>query len=238
MPVSPWSECARWALDHHRVEVRRVEYIPLLAEVQLRFATGKVFARISSPTLIDGDLVLAESLDIAKHAELIGQGSTLFPGGVNGEVGPWNDRAQRALSAGRTLYFSRLIDDPEALREEVPGFVPGALRELSVPLVERTVVYLASKYRAHAESTAQAQSALVDELEHLEACLERGPYLLGEFSYADIAMATVLHFVSPLSERHQTLARARREALRDAPLAERFTRLTAWRDDLYDRQRN
>jgi glutathione S-transferase len=235
---SPWSELARWALDHHRVDYRKVEYLPLVAEVQLRAATGHVFARISAPTLVDGKRVLADSLDIARHAELLGQGASLFPGGPNGDVVAWNDRAQRALSAGRTLFFGRISDDRDALREQVPSFVPEALRDLSVPIVERTFGYLSSKYRANADSPAQAQAALVEEFEHLEACLARGPYLLGSFSYADILMATALHFVAPVGDRHRSMGHATRESLRDAALAERFGKIAAWRDDLYDRHRS
>jgi glutathione S-transferase len=234
---SPWSECARWALEHHRVDCRRVEFLPLVAEVQLRIATGRFFARISAPTLVDGSAVLADSLDIARHAERIGQGSSLFPGGPNGDVVAWNDRAMRAMSAGRTRYFGRLEGDPNAVREHVPSFVPAPLREASIPVVEMTTAYLARKYRANDESSVQAQASLVEELEVLEASIQKGPYILGEFSYADIVMAAALHFVAPLPERHLRLGAATRDAMRDAPVAERFEKVIAWRDELYDRHR-
>jgi glutathione S-transferase len=235
--VSPWSELARWAIDHHRVECRRVEYLPLVAELQLRLATGKVFSRVSAPTLVDGQSVFADSFDIARYAELVGNGASLFPGGPSGDVGPWNDRAQRALNAGRTLHFARIEGDQDALRELVPGFVPEALRDLSVPVVGQTFAFLGRKYRANAASNAQAQAALVEELEHLERALASGPYLLGAFSYADIAMAGALHYVDPVGDRYMRLGSATRHSLRDAPLAERFGKVLAWRDDLYERHR-
>jgi glutathione S-transferase len=235
--VSPWSELARWALDHHRVECRRAEYLPLVAEVQLRVATGKMFARVSAPTLIDGKTVLADSLDIARYAELVGHGASLFPGGPNGDVVPWNDRAMRALSAGRILHFARIEGDHDALRELVPHFVPDPLRDISVPVVERTFAFLGRKYHATAASAAQAQAALVEELEALEAAVSRGPNLLGEFSYADIAMAGALHYVAPVDDRHMKLGPATRQSLYDAALADRFAKLLAWRDALYERHR-
>lgn len=235
--VSPWSELARWALDHHRVEVRRVEYLPLVAEVQIRLATGRVFARVSAPTLVDGQAVFADSLDIARYAELVGNGTSLFPGGPSGDVVPWNDRAQRALSAGRTLHFARIDGDQDALRELVPSFVPEPFRDLSVPVVGQTFTFLGRKYRADSASSAQAQAALVEELENLERAIASAPYLLGTFSYADIAMAGALHFVEPVGDRFMRLGAATRHSLRDAPLAERFGKLLAWRDDLYERHR-
>ncbi len=235
--VSPWSELARWALDHHRVECRRAEYLPLVAEVQLRLATSKMFARVSAPTLIDGKTVLADSLDIARHAELVGHGASLFPGGPNGDVVPWNDRAMRALNAGRTLHFARIEGDQDALRELVPHFVPEALRDLSVPVVEQTFAFLGRKYRETAASTAQAQAALVEELEALEAAVARGPHVLGEFSYADIAMAGALHYVAPVGAPFLELGPATRQSLHDAALAERFAKLLSWRDGLYERHR-
>jgi glutathione S-transferase len=38
---SPWSEKARWALDHHGVAYRYEEYKILLGEPKLRLATKK-----------------------------------------------------------------------------------------------------------------------------------------------------------------------------------------------------
>jgi glutathione S-transferase len=135
------------------------------------------------------------------------------------------------------LHFARIQDDNDALGELVPGFVPEALREASVPVVSSTLAFLGRKYRANAASSAQAQAALVEELENLERAIARAPYLLGAFSYADIAMAGALHYVEPVGDRHMKLGAATRQSLRDAPLAERFANLVAWRDDLYERHR-
>ena len=236
--ISPWSELARWALEHHRVECRRVEYLPLVAEVQVRAATRRVFARVSAPTLVDGRSVFADSLDIARYAELVGDGTSLFPGGPTGDALHWNERSQRALSAGRTMMFARIDGDTGAFRELVPTFVPGMLRDLSVPLVGETFAFLRRKYRATSVSAAQAQASLVEELEVLEGALDGGRYLLGEFSYADIAMACALHFVEPARERYMPLGAATRASLRDGSLAERFGKLLAWRDELYERHRH
>jgi glutathione S-transferase len=77
----------------------------------------------------------------------------------------------------------------------------------------------------------------VEELEALEVAVSRGPHLLGEFSYADIAMAGALHYVAPVADRYMKLGQATRHSLHDAALAERFASLLAWRDDLYERHR-
>ena len=35
---SPWSEKARWALDHHRIAYRRVRYEPVIGESNYDFS--------------------------------------------------------------------------------------------------------------------------------------------------------------------------------------------------------
>src|SRR6188508_1450752 len=51
---SPWSERARWALDHHGLAYETVEHVPFLGEIRLRRIVGKKAARATVPVLIDG----------------------------------------------------------------------------------------------------------------------------------------------------------------------------------------
>jgi glutathione S-transferase len=76
---SPWTEKARWALDHHSVAYRYHEHVPVLGELLLR-AKARSRPRgtkASVPLLTDGDAVLCSSLAIARHAESIGRGDPL-----------------------------------------------------------------------------------------------------------------------------------------------------------------
>ena len=61
--------------------------------------------------------------------------------------------------------------------------------------------------------------------------------LLGEFSYADIAMASALQFVAPVGDEHIRLGPATRRAWTDLDLAGELTDLIEWRDQLYASRR-
>src|SRR5690349_1207690 len=98
LPYSPWSEKARWALDHHGVAYRNEVYLPMLGEPALRLRTGRLRGRITVPVLIeeDGPPVM-DSIAIARHADALGPGEKLFPHGLDAQVDEWNDRADRAM---------------------------------------------------------------------------------------------------------------------------------------------
>ncbi len=59
-----------------------------------------------------------------------------------------------------------------------------------------------------------------------------GDYLLGEFSYADIAMAVVLEVVSPAADVQPPLGPATRRCWHDSGLAREFQDLLDWRGRL------
>jgi glutathione S-transferase len=44
---SPWTEKARWALDHHGIRYRCEEYVPLAGEPWLRLRARRFHGRIS-----------------------------------------------------------------------------------------------------------------------------------------------------------------------------------------------
>jgi hypothetical protein len=52
---SPWSEKARWALDHHRCDYRELAYEPIVGEYVLRWQMRRPFGRLTVPVLRDGD---------------------------------------------------------------------------------------------------------------------------------------------------------------------------------------
>src|SRR4051812_46178482 len=92
LPYSPWSERARWALDHHHVPYRAVEHVPMVFEPGLRAVTAaltrsgrRLFEKITVPMLIDEGKVYPDSVAIAEHAEQVGSGSPLVPEGSRAE---------------------------------------------------------------------------------------------------------------------------------------------------------
>src|SRR5579862_5425480 len=93
LSYSPWSERARWALDHHGLTYRTVQHTPFIGERRLRRLTGGRQGRATVPVLIDGDTLLTDSWDIALYADQLGPAAKLIPAGRESEVRTWVDLA-------------------------------------------------------------------------------------------------------------------------------------------------
>ena len=57
LAVSPWSERAKWALDHHRIAYETIQHAPFLGERRLRRLVGTGKERATVPVLITGGQV-------------------------------------------------------------------------------------------------------------------------------------------------------------------------------------
>lgn len=234
---SPWTEKARWALEHHDIEHSFTQYHPLIDEPWLRIKSRNLTGKASVPVfLADGEIV-RESFPIARWADREGAATSLFPREREDEVADWNDRSDRALRAARALFFTRLVDDPEAQLDNLPPFIPGRLRPLMRPMVKTGVAYLRAKYGADGDFTTRARDDLDIELDALRERLKAGRYLLGAFSYADVAMAVVCQFFSPIEAVHIPLGAANRRCWTEPTLARTHADIVEWRDELYAKHR-
>jgi glutathione S-transferase len=235
MSFSPYSEKARWALDHHRVAYEWHEHVPMIGERSLRKRAGGDGGKVSVPLAIDGDTVLRDSLSIAKHAERAGKGARLFAN--DAAVATWVARSDEALGAARVLLLARTLADREALRDSLPSWVPRPLRGLATPLAARATRFLARKYGADGVDHEAATAKLREGLAAMRRVVERRDTILDGFSYADIAMAVVLQMVSPVDDAYIQLGPARRRAWTEPTLASEFADLVAWRDAVYAKRR-
>lgn len=220
---SPWSQRARWALDHHRVQYRSTVYTPTIEEPKLRLRLRRPFAKVSVPILFepDGD-VLDESWDIARHSDRIGEGEALF---FDVEAARyWSGVADKALSAGRHRAIAATLRDPEAQRDALDGIFPARFHNALRPVAVLAAKQLKKKY------PAGPQTDLEDALEKWRTALDGKRYLLDRFSYADLTMAVVLEFVSPGT--HIRRSEIERGVWTDARLASRYADLLEWRDQL------
>lgn len=234
---SPWTHKARWALEHHRISFRYVEHVPMLGEALLRWKLMKPTGKVTVPVLLTRHGALTDSLAIAEHADRIGKGAPLFPEGKRGEVVAWNDASERALSAGRGLVVARTGRSEGAKAEAVPSFVPRALRPALTGMATAGVAFFRWKYALDGEGEEQRRAAVAEELRGLRGALAGRPYLLDDFSYADIAMSVVMQLVRPVSNDHWKLRRATREVWRDPALESEFADLAEWRDALFAKHR-
>jgi glutathione S-transferase len=238
MKQSPWTEKARWALDHHGVDYRYHEHVPLLGEVLLR---AKLRRRrdgkpTSVPLLEDGRELFTSSLDIARHAERIGRGPTLFPKSLVPDIERWNALSDRMIGVGRVRVLMRVRTQPEVQREALPPFLPGIARAVLAPSSRLAARFLASKHSVAADLEGEVRTTLAPALEEVRRALAGRTYLVGDsLSYADVAIGAALRAVRP--EARADIGPATRDAWSDDALAREFEDLLMWRDALYAKHR-
>jgi glutathione S-transferase len=236
--ISPYSERARWALDHHRLSYRTIEHKPYLGERRLRRLVGKEKKVATVPVLIAGDQVITESWDIARYADREGRGTTLIPAEREADIRNWNMLADEAMGAVRGLVTAAMLASPGALDEGLPPAVPQPLRPLFRPIARYGTNWFAKKYGLRADEVPARRAKLRANLETLRARISKdAPYLLGSFSYADVVMAVVLQGVKPVDDRYLRLGPATRAIWTQQEIAEDYVDLLAWRDRLYEQHR-
>jgi glutathione S-transferase len=236
--ISPWSERARWALDHHGLAYETLVHTPFLGERRLRRLVGPTQERATVPVLLTGEQVLTDSWDIAQYADREGAGPKLIPPEHENEVRRWNQLADETMASSRALVTAAMLASPEALDETLPRSVPSWMRPLLRPMGRYAMGWFARKYGLRSADAPKHLAAVRAGLGALRAALSKSsPSLLGSFSYADIVMATSLQGVVPVSDRYIRLGPATRRAWTSEELAAEFSNLIAWRDQLYEQHR-
>ncbi|MDC0721616.1 glutathione S-transferase family protein [Nannocystis bainbridge] len=238
LPISPWSERARWVLDHHGFAHTRVEHVPVIGERKLRRLVGRRDGPATVPVLIDGDLVIADSWEIARHVERLGSGAPLLPEGRLDEVRRWTAVADAAMQSGRAMAIAAMLRDPAALDASMPPPMPGWVRRLLRPVNRQAMQWFARKYGLSLADLAPHAAQQREGLEAVRAGLAASsPYLLGSFSYADIAAATLLQGVQPVADDLVPFDPATRAAWTQPALVREYADLLSWRDELYKKHR-
>lgn len=235
---SPWSEKARWALDHHRLPYAFVEHTPLVDELAMRVRLRKLRGTVSVPTLFCGREGVEGSLAIARWADAHANGAKLEDGaGERASLDAWDALSEKACRAGRALVSMRMQTTPGAMEEAVPSFVPALLRRT----VGRVgVAYIARKYAVDLGAEAVHEATLAEVLTAIRAGLAKGDgkYLVGgHFTLADIVAACAVNVVVPVGAQYVPIGPRTREAWTRSALAQQFADVVAWRDALYARHR-
>lgn len=234
---SPYTEKARWALDHHAITYRYHEHVPLLGEVFLRLKSrGRPSGtKASVPLLVDGPDVLPTSLAIARYADRVGRGAALFPEDRLDEVLRWADVSDRILDIGRAAVMAGLRKNAEAQREALPSFIPRALRGALAPVAASAALFLAAKHAVPKDAKLEARKlpAILDEV---RSALAGRPYLLSGLTFADIAIAASLQVLEPRAA--SPFGPGTRAIWAHHAIAREYEDLLAWRDELYREQRH
>ena len=244
LPLSPSTEKARWALDHHGIDYVEKTALPVLRAPLLRWKLRRVHGRgePAVPVLFDsrGNPFL-DSFDIAHYAERTGGGAPLFRRGLEQEIARWNQLSETILREAAELASARVAEGAapsrQALATQMPRGLAGLLGRAAVRLIRRKV--LAYVGREPELSGAAAQRARLRRLLlELRGALDGRRYLAGgELSYGDIAMAVALAGIEPVDAPHLPLAPAARRSSTDFELAGEFTDLLGWRDEIYGQHR-
>ncbi len=250
LPYSPWSEKARWALDYGKTEYKEHTYKPLLGEPALRLRLRQWSGPVGVPALFGTDLSLGDSYDIAQWADENG-GGDLFPENHTRDIELYNVLSERALAAGRKISLGRALSDNDAILEMVPGAMRKVLGRGALAIGRQGIERTLRKWGAAEDDFGTARRVFTNILKQLRKDLTKQGKddprseprtLLGEFTYADIAMAQALAFVSPPADpippaRGLRIAPASRRSFTDPELAEQFPDLLTWRDLIYEKYR-
>jgi glutathione S-transferase len=238
LPFSPWSEKARWALDVRKVPYRYRHYQPLIGELELRLRTRRLLGAVTVPLLIDDrGRVYEDSASIARFADTQGEGPSLFPAEHEAAIARFIELSERGLAAGRALSLQRQLADDDALAELVPRAIRQRVGRHAARIGDLGLRRTMRKYKARRLTQDQHRAHLRGVLDELRAALKdvrtEPKTLLGTFTFADIAAAQVLGFVSPPTFGLK-LGSASRRGFTDPEFAREYADLIAWRDALYE----
>ena len=241
LSVSPWTERARWALDHHGIAYEYHEHVPMIGEVFLRMKARSTKASV--PLLADGDQIVMGSFAIVKHAERVGRGASLFPSGEDDAIAGWVDKAERMVDVGRAWFMRRMLKDKEAQAESLPSFVPGGLRSAFAPSAAMAVRFLSYKYDVPTSVDALVDETLRPLLHELRETLDRHrddvgktTYILGpSFTAADLVLASAMQAITP--HERVKLGPASQKVWSNPKLVDEFGDLVEWRDAIYEKHR-
>jgi glutathione S-transferase len=235
---SPWSERARFALDHHRIDYQPEEYVPVFGEPLLRLRTRVFRGTVSVPVLFHDGRVIRDSVEIARYADGLGTSTPLFPASAGAEITRYVELATGLMEAARALSMVRMARDPAMQRENLPPSVPAPLRSVLLPIARLGGAYISRKYRVGSRDPNEDRATLRRGLDQLQGELRGRDTLLSDFTFADIAVAVALTMVRPVEHPVIPLGPGMRAAFTEPGLAEEFGDLLVWRDKLYAERRS
>ena len=230
---SPWSERARWALDHHGLRYELVRHEPFIGEPKLRRLVGNKNQRPTVPVLVTPEGMLTESWDIVEYADRVGGAAKLIPSEHETAIRELTSLANDAMASGRALVVKAMLESNDALDDSLPPLIPAWLRPLFRPLARYGTAWFGRKYGLELSDTETPRRVVRNALVHFRDRLGSGSFLLGRFSYADIVVCSVLQGIRPPETPHVRLRPGTRAAFTQPELAAEFEDLLTWRDSLY-----
>ena len=229
---SPWTLKARWALDHHRIEYNYSEHLIMVGIPLLRWKTSRWLGAVTVPSLVGMKQPLLDSFAIARWADQQGGGQSLFPAEHTDAIEHWNEKSDVILNVARMLTTQELAKDTAALAEALPFYlkpVPG-----SVAVAKQAAHYVLRQYEVPGSNRTWLESLRACFLELREA-LGTQDYLLGEFTFADVAMAAAIQAIQPPDSQYIPLGPASQRCWTRPELVAEFGDLLHWRTQIFEK---
>lgn len=236
---SPWTEKARWALDHHKLPYDYHEHLIMLGMPALRCKMKSLTGELTVPAYIEGETRVMDSYTIARHVDQFGERKKLFPAEHAEAIAKMNELSEAALDDGRALMMFRLSQDREAQKAALPPFIPKFARGALVGMVSMAMSYIDREFKVSAVELDQRRARLSQAFAELDRAVKnaKSDCLLGDFTFADIAGASILHLAEPPAHEYLKLPSGIRRAWGDPELKARYPQLLEWRDALYAKYR-
>ena len=229
---SPWTQKARWALDHHRLEYKYSEHLIMVGMPLLRLKTSRWLGSVTVPSLVGAERPLLDSFAIARWADERGAGSTLFPAEYTDAIELWNEKSDTLLNAARMLTTRELSENPTALAEALPFYLkplPG-----SVAVAKQAARYVMSQYSIPGNERTWMELLRNGFIELREALGSKN-YLLGEFTFADVAMAASIQAIQPPDPQYIPLGPVSQRCWTRPELVAEFQDLLHWRTQILEK---
>ena len=228
---SPWSYKARWALAWHRIAYGYHEYLPMVGKLGMRFRLGRWSEPITVPLATLDDQVYDNSWAIAQFADETGTGSCL--GTQREDVAYWNGISDAILTLGRIRISLAVAEDRDAQKASLPPLlrpIPGA-----TALARLGAQYMLKTYPVETDHS-RLSNEMADLLGVIGDALVDRDFLLGTFSYSDMAIAASLQMVEPVRGPFIPVEDAVKIHWQNQALATAFPSLCRWRDKIFATQ--
>lgn len=236
--LSQYSEKVRLILDYKGLAYRKIEVTPGIGQVELFQMTGQQ----KVPVLKDGNLIVADSTEIAKYLDRQYPDRPLIPTdpkqrGLCLLMEEWADESIGVKS--RKVLFGALSQDQNFRKSLLPSATPDIVKILVEAVPSNVMKVLGFGVGYGPDVVKSAEADLKQDLEALCLLLSDSPYLVGDQpTLADFAVAglsMLLKFPDgPYLDLPGTLRGKGIPGLADSVIYEPFF---AWRDRLYAQYR-
>jgi len=242
--VSPWSEKARWAMDLSHYKYTKINFTPMITTPIVRLRSRNFTRKVTAPILISNQLCISDAYKIAQHVNSENNSKNhasvdLFPLELKSQIDEWEILSNQILQAGRALVCIRMKNHRGAKLMSLPPIIPSAIRPLMLPVATTGLYYFKTKYgfdwnrrEEYIETMSQGLRKVKEQLTN------SGDYLLGKFTYADIALAVTLQMIEPVGNKYIPLDSNTESCWKTPELKEEFSDVIEWRNRIYQKHRS